>query len=204
MMQERDESPLTPSDRGWHGRGYIPHFESSAVIQTVTCRLADALPQEVATRIFEEVQDRPDAEPEYRRRVEAWLDAGHGCCALRRPEAAKLVVDAWEHFDGVRYRLHAWVVMPNHFHVLLQVIAPHALGEVVGSWKRFTATRINRMLGRRGQLWQEDYWDRYIRDEAHYQNAVHYIHENPVKACLATKAENWPWSSKARERGKPH
>ena len=190
-----EEPPFSPSDRGWHGRGYLPHFESSAVLQMVTCRLGDSLPREVVERLHDELQHRKDAEPEYRRRVEAWLDAGHGCCVLRRPEAAELLVHAWRHFDGMRYRLHAWVVMPNHFHLLLEMLAPHALGEAVASWKRFTAARINRLLGQRGALWQADYWDRYIRDENHYASAVRYIHENPVKAGLVRKAEDWAWSS---------
>ena len=55
--------------------------------------------------------------------------------------------------------------------------------------------RINRVLGRRGKLWQDDYWDRYIRDEAHYRKVVHYIESNPVKAGLVKTPEQWPFSS---------
>jgi REP element-mobilizing transposase RayT len=187
-------APL-PSDRGWHFRGYLPHYENSAVIQTITYRLADSLPREVVERLLNELEGNPNAEQEYRRRVEDWLDAGHGSCVLRQEDAARIVIDSWKHFAGQRYYLHAWVVMPNHVHVMAQMIPPCSLGEVVASWKRFSATTINRLLGKPGQLWQEDYWDRYIRDEGHYRAAVDYIHNNPVKAGLVNEPGRWPWSS---------
>lgn len=188
---------LHSPDRGWHMRGYLPHFESTAVIQMVTYRLADALPRDVVERLRIECEGE-NADLRFRKRVEEWLDAGHGSCVLGQAERAQIVVDAWRHFDGDRYRLHAWVVMPNHVHVIVEMLAEHALSDAVESWKRFTATRINRLLGKKGQFWMEDYWDRYIRDDVHYQNAVTYVHENPVKAGLASKAEEWPWSSARR------
>ena len=189
---------LHSPNRGWHARGYLPHFESTSVIQMVTYRLADALPKEVVERLRRECEDQGDnADIRFRKRVEEWLDAGHGSCALNQPECAELVVNAWKHFDGERYRLHAWMVMPNHVHLIVQMLGDHALSDAVESWKRFTATRINRLLGRKGAFWQEDYWDRYVRDETHYKNAVAYVHENPVKAGLIQKAEGWVWSSSA-------
>jgi hypothetical protein len=100
----------TPSnDRGWFSRGYLPHFDSSFVIQVVTYRLADSLPNEVARRML---ADYPEGwkSPAYRKRIEDYLDAGHGACWLRRPEIAALVHDSWRHFDAARYRLHAWVI----------------------------------------------------------------------------------------------
>jgi len=72
---------------------------------------------------------------------------------------------------------------------------PNDLAAVVNGWKSFSARRINELLRRRGALWQREYWDRFIRDEQHYQRAVAYVHENPVKAGLVSRAEDWPWSS---------
>ena len=164
----------------------------------VTYRLADALPKDVMGSLRRECEaEGENADLRLRKRVEEWLDAGHGECVLRNPDCAALVVDAWKHFDGERYILHAWMVMPNHVHLIVQMKDGHALGDAVESWKRFTALRINRLLGKNGAFWLEDYWDRYIRDEAHYQNAVAYVHENPVKAGLVVKAEDWLWSSAA-------
>lgn len=160
----------------------------------VTYRLADALPKDVVERLRVECEGE-NAGLQFRMRVEEWLDAGHGSCALQKSEHAQIVVDAWRHFDADRYRLHAWVVMPNHVHVIVEMLADHALSDAVESWKRFTATRINRLLERKGRFWMEDYWDRYIRDDAHYRNAVAYVHENPMKAGCVGRPEDWPWSS---------
>ncbi len=144
---------------------------------------------------------------ERRRRVEAWLDAGHGSCVLRLPEAAACVVDTWRHFAGERYDLIAWVVMPNHVHVLVRVYEGVPLAKIVQSWKSYTGRRIRvlreespaRARGSQMQeVWMREYWDRYIRDERHFHMAVDYIHQNPVKARLVGMAKDWPWSS-ARE-----
>ena len=185
------------SSRGWHSRGYLPHFESSVVIQSVTYRLADALPKEVIERFRQELEGHENDDQELRQRIEAWQDAGHGSCALRASAHARIVIEAWQHFDSSRCNLHAWVVMPNHVHLLVQMIPPHTLSDAVESWKRFTATRINQLMARSGRFWQEDYWDRYIHDDNHYRATVAYIHDNPVKAGLVVRAEDWPGSSAA-------
>ena len=84
--------------------------------------------------------------------------------------------------------------MPNHVHLLVE-IWQKPMAELLQSWKGYTARRINRVLGQRGKLWQDDYWDRYIRDEAHYRKVIHYIESNPVKAGLVKSPEQWPFSS---------
>jgi REP element-mobilizing transposase RayT len=108
------------------------------------------------------------------------------------------MVSTWSLFDGSRYQLHAWVVMPNHVHVIIEPLGSHSLQKVVHSWKSFTAKRMRgaaMLLESHGRVWQPEYFDRFIRDEKHYRAAVEYIHENPVKAGLAANAENWEWSS---------
>ena len=90
--------------------------------------------------------------------------------------------------------------MPNHLHVLFETFSGHPLGSVVHSWKTFTARTINKALGRSGKLWQDDYFDTYIRDDAHLGAEITYIEHNPVKAGLAAKATDWPWSSAARRK----
>src|SRR5262245_1225179 len=89
-------------------------------------------------------------------------------------------------FDGVRYRLHAWTIMPNHVHVLLTPLTGWPLGGLVGSWKRFVGREANVLLGRSGAFWQRDYWDRFTRNEAHLGASKTYIDFNPVKAGLVT------------------
>ena len=97
-------------------------------------------------------------------------------------------------FDAQRYRLCAWVIMPNHVHVLFEVWST-PMERVLYSWKHYTAFHGNRFLGRTGRLWQKEYWDRYMRDEQHFQKARRYIESNPVKAGLCDRAMEWPWSS---------
>jgi putative transposase len=108
------------------------------------------------------------------------------------------VEGAMLHFDGDRYRLLAWCVMPNHVHVVVEPTDESGLGTVVLAWKSFTAHRANRILGRRGPFWHKDYFDRFIRDEGHLARTIDYIENNPVKAGLASTPSSWPWSSARR------
>ncbi len=87
--------------RGWQSRGYMPHFDSHHVVQHVTFRLADSLPAGVLARLEEELRTVPLVrDAERRKQIEAWMDAGHGCCLLRAPAAACLVQEAFLCFDG--------------------------------------------------------------------------------------------------------
>src|SRR4029077_8626429 len=162
---------------------HLPHWQQGDVFYFVTYRLADALPagklgewrdeKNVWMRRHPEPWDAK-TEAEYHRlfsnRIDEWLDAGHGSRILRQPALARIVADAFHHFDGKRYDLDSFVVMPNHVHVLFRLRAGEALEKVVHSWKSFTAKEINRArergrLARTGQVWQEEYWDRMIRNE---------------------------------------
>ena len=159
----------------------------------ITFRLADSLPTHLLER-FEKTASRID-DALQRRRIEAYLDAGHGSCALRDSRVGPKVEDALLYFDGKRYRMMAWVIMPNHVHALLEIEQKFLLQEIMHSWKSYTGNEANKILGKPGVFWAAEYFDRYIRDSRHFENAVRYIHENPVKAGLAAKAEDWPLSS---------
>jgi putative DNA methylase len=184
------------SHRGWHSRGYIPHFDHPGLVQGITFRLADSLPAHVRARMAEELENA-DRSTE-RARIEAYLNVGYGACYLRDPGVARLVEDALLYFDGVRYRLIAWVVMPNHVHVLIEMVEGYPLGGIVHSWKSYTAKEANRILGRTGQFWFREYFDRYIRDAGHFARAIQYVHDNPVAAGLVDAPENWLFSSASR------
>ncbi|MBI3987652.1 MAG: transposase [Lentisphaerae bacterium] len=196
---------------GWHSRGYLPHYDSDVTTQHVTFHLADSLPREVVLRLEEELKAVPPGrqDVERRKRVEAWIDGGHGSCLLREPSIARMVESSLLFFDAQRYHLLAWVVMPNHVHVLFHPMNDWRVASIVASWKKFTARKIcdcrktgkaNLEIGAPGSgvpgpVWHREYWDRYMRDERHFRQAMEYIHENPVKAGLIEKAEDWPWSS---------
>jgi len=182
----------TPSSRpDWHSRGYLPHLDRPGLVQAVTFRLGDALPRALV--------DRWSGEPIERHwQRERTLDAGHGACWLRDPRIAELVEDALLCFDGARYRLLAWVVMPNHVHVICQAEAGHRLGAIVGGWKSYTAKAANALLKRHGEFWYADYHDRFVRDAEHLRRAVDYVHWNPVRAGLALRPRLWPYGSARR------
>jgi putative transposase len=181
--------------KGWHGRGYLPHFDSPETVQFVTFRLADSLPRD---RI-EALRSMPDAMLQADRE----LDAGWGACWLGNAEVATLTQETLLHLDGERYRLLAWCIMPNHVHVVVETLEGHPLSGVVKSWKSFTSRRANACLGRTGTFWEADYFDRYMRNEDHLMRTIEYIENNPVKAGLVDKAADWPWSSASWERGSP-
>jgi REP element-mobilizing transposase RayT len=214
----------------WSDRGYMPHVDGAQLIQHVSYHLADSLPKEALEKMTAELKSLPpklrDAEKE--KRIAAYVDAGYGSCVLRVPLIAEMVQNAFLHFHGARYQLHAWCVMPNHVHVLFQPKNGWSMAKIVASWKSFTGRRISEYMKRAGlvpgeptaglaglqpgsvnaarlepsepsvkpdPIWHREYWDRYIRDHAHYVNTVKYIHENPVKAKLVAKAGEWKWSS---------
>ena len=174
--------------KGWHSRGYLPHFDSPETIQFVTFRLADSLPRSVveSLRLADDGVQRIDRE----------LDTGLGQCWLRDPAIAALVEESLLHSDGERYQLLAWCLMPNHVHVVIDMLERHAsLGTIVRSWKSFTARRANEQLGRSGPFWHSDYFDRYMRNEDQLNRTIEYVEQNPVKAGLVGTSVDWPWSS---------
>jgi REP element-mobilizing transposase RayT len=190
--------PEKRTNKGWHSRGYLPHLDAAEVIQAITFRLADALPGKVIDAWKLELERNADdqsRERVLRERIARFEDAGHGACVLRDPSCAGVVQDALLHFDGDRYRLLEWCVMPNHVHVLVHCRKGTPLGGMVKSWKMHSSRRINQMLVKRGSVWAMDYHDRYIRDLDHLANARSYIRRNPVKAGLCRNPEVWPWSS---------
>ena len=180
-----------------HQASHLPHWQQEAKLYFVTWRLADSLPAE---KLKEWAREREDwcaqfpepwsetAELEYHEKfsksIDHWLDAGSGECVLKDPRIAKIVADALRNFDGDRYLMDAYVVMPNHVHVLFRLSSDHKLEDVIQSWKSFSAKKINEVLGRDGVLWQRDYWDRIVRDGEHRANIRNYIAKNPVRAKL--------------------
>jgi REP element-mobilizing transposase RayT len=186
-------------------RRRLPHWEVESAVYFVTFRLADSLPKQALQELDLERKDILATASEMgrslsateRKRIgqlqirtlERTLDTGAGKCLLRETSVAQVVVNALQEFDGSRYRLFAWSVMPNHVHVLLQTIGNFSLAAILHSWKSYSAKAANQILGRSGEFWQREYYDRLIRNAAEFDRATRYIQENPSKASL----KNWPW-----------
>jgi REP element-mobilizing transposase RayT len=196
------KQPNTPA--GWHSRGYLPHFDGGEIPQFITFRLGDSMPPELLDRWREDLssEQNVDVDAALRKRIELFLDQGYGECYLRDPRVAESVQNSFLFFDGKRYRLTAWVVMPNHAHMLLTPSAGHELSDILHSLKSYTANEANKILRRKGQFWQPESFDRWIRDADHFAKVIAYIENNPVKARLCKRPVGWPYSSALfRKRG---
>jgi REP element-mobilizing transposase RayT len=204
-----------PLVAGFHFRGKLPHLKKEGAEYFVTFRLADSLPAHEVARLKHErqvilEQARAAQSPLtwheeeqllawYCDKVEALLDAGHGACWLSKPEVADLVAGALKYFNGQRYELRAWVVMPNHVHAVVWPMPQHTLSDLLHSWKSFTSKAANQLLGRTGEFWQKESFDHWIRDDAERARLAKYVENNPLKAGFCQRPEDWRWSS-ATER----
>jgi REP element-mobilizing transposase RayT len=208
-------------------RRHLPHWRQDGATYFVTFRLADSLPQGKLDELaflraeWERRQAAPHSEAaleelarQLQGRIEHWLDQGMGGCPLKQADLAAFLTSAMHHFDGERYELDAYIVMPNHAHVLVRPLMPaaHPLEGIVGSWKKYSARRINRQLRCTGDLWQEEIYDRIVRDEEHLWRALQYIGSNPDRAglrqgsCPLWIRPQWVelgWRFEAPEPGRP-
>jgi len=189
------------SNLGWYDRGYLPHFDGGEIPQFLTFRLCDSLPSSVLEKWRIETERLGDeGKVTFRKNVEKYLDSGYGSCDLSNPRIAKLVQDALLFHDSKKYQLISWVIMPNHIHLLAIPLKDVELKQIAHSIKSFTAHEANKILGRSGQFWQHEPFDRYIRNLNHFENVIRYIEGNPVKAGLCASAADWEYSSAAHRK----
>jgi putative transposase len=182
--------------RGWHQRGFLPHFDAPGVTQFVTFQLNDSFPLTRRAE-WQPILNEPENSAR-RKKLEAWLDRGYGECQLRHPGLAEIIENTLLVADGRDYQLQAWVIMPNHVHLVVDIWEV-PLAKLINHWKGKSSRLANAMLGCRGKFWQEDYYDTLIRDSAHLQRAIRYTEQNPVKAFLTKTPRHWLWGS-ARHR----
>jgi len=178
-------------------RRNLPHWQQAGKTYFVTFRLADSIPATKLSQLEDERRVWLNANPEpwtaeqrqayYERfsaKIDGWLDAGSGSCVLKDERVAKVVVDALIHFNGERYNLGAWVVMPNHVHVVVTPHDGHHIRDILHSWKSFTAHKINELLGQTGRFWQHESYDHIARNERALYKIQEYIDRNPEKAGI--------------------
>ena len=177
-------------------RANLPHWEQRGVACFATFRLADALPSGKLDALRAERNAWLASHPEpwdsatvaeYRNRfdgqIQKWLDAGHGSCIMSDAASRKIVEGILRRFDRTRYVLYAFVVMPNHVHVLFTPTADQTISALLQQWKGVSARELNRARGTHGVVWQKESWDTLVRNQRHFDNIVRYIQGNdPVKA----------------------
>ena len=172
-------------------RRRLPHFHSVGETIFLTWRLHGSLPP---NRIYPPATTTSGQAFLAMDRI---LDvATAGPLYLRQPEIANMVVEAIHLRDQVlgHYHLHSFVVMANHVHLL---ITPRVqVSKLMQSLKRFTAREGNRILGLTGKpFWQDESYDRLVRNETEFERIACYIEMNPVKAGVVATPEEFAWSS---------
>ena len=173
--------------------GDLPHWRQEGVTYFVTFRTADSLPQEKLKQWQLEkerwLHDHPEPcdgkskrefYEKFPERLQHWLDQGYGECVLEEQDCKKIVEGALRHFDGQRYALDEFVIMPNHVHVLVTPKAGHELSKILHSWKSFTATEINKRIGKSDAFWQKESFDHIVRSPAQVERIRQYIKEHPA------------------------
>ena len=173
----------------------LPHWYQDEKLYFVTFRLADSIPAEKLQKLKEDRQrwellhKQPYSQNEWQeysrlfnRRIENWLDNCHGDCVLKRPECGKLLAETLEYFNGERYLLDHWIIMPNHVHILVVIMNNYKLEDITHSWKSFTANKINKIIGQKKQLWQHESFDHIVRSTKQLEKFREYIVGNADKA----------------------
>jgi putative transposase len=97
--------------------------------------------------------------------------------------------------DAGAYQLHAFVLMPNHLHLLLTPSGTTTLEKAMQLIKGGSSHEIHKQMRNRRDIWQSGFHEATIRDTADYQSKIRYIHQNPVAARLVEDASEWKWSS---------
>jgi putative transposase len=189
--------------------GKLPHWFQPGVTYFVTWRTDDSVPRDLVdlwqrrrddwlrrhgvdpaqrrwSALLEELPEhqRKEFHNTFSSEFLAYLDRGYGACVLKRPEVAAIVAHSLRHFDGRRYHLGDFVVMPTHVHLLTCLLGDTDVEAQCYSWKKYTATEINRALGQRGRFWHEESFDHLVRTPEQFDNLRRYIANNPHEAGL--------------------
>ncbi|MDB6126645.1 MAG: transposase [Verrucomicrobia bacterium] len=187
-------------------RRKLPHWEIRNGEYFVTTRLADSLPRSAVEKIsllHHEIASAPSGsdivtnlQRRYFRTLEKYLDAGTGECLLKRDNIAAIVERELAALSEWDVDIPHFTIMPNHLHGL---VAPRErcvrnLSEIMKRLKGRSAHQIRAALGGSGPIWQREWFDHWIRDEAERLRIIEYIRENPAKAKLVQRWEDHRWT----------
>lgn len=178
-------------------RRHLPHWTQDGATYFVTFRLKDSVPAEVLKQWQQEKTEllRKITSPENKEsieeasalahsRFEERIDEGYGSCILKDAAVADEMERCLRHFDGQRYTLGSYVIMPNHVHALVRPLAEHTLSETLQGWKSVSAHNIKKLKGSAELVWLDESFDHIVRDEQHLEQFSEYITQNPIRAHL--------------------
>lgn len=195
----------------------LPHYQPEGAIFFITTRLKNSLPKSIVEKLrlekikaneelvkISEQKDYYQRWYEEQRRYFGKWDAALDNSPLSdnwlsNPRIAKIVQDSLHYFNGQRYELDAYCIMPNHVHIVLQPLEKsenvfYSLTSIMHSIKRFTAKEANKLLGRTGSFWQPETYDHIVRDDSELLRIILYVINNPVKAGLVDNWVDWDWT----------
>ena len=175
--------------QGIHQRGYLPHLKAEGGIYAVTFRLHDSLPANVLAQMDDLAANNKNEI------LEEQLNTGHGECLLVQPVIAEMLKQVLLAKHNQDYYLHAWVIMPNHVHLLVEPLSDCVLSDILQAIKSISAHYANQLLGREGAFWQRESYDHLVRDEDGFNHALEYIIQNPVKANLVKLSDEYAFGS---------
>jgi len=183
---------------------YLRHWTMEHSIYHVCFRLLDSLPQEIIRKWeFERIdiiesakkKKRPLSKEEEDRlrflqskKVDKYLDAGKGDCYLKIDKIAELLAAVLMFYNDKRYKMYAWCIMPNHVHAIVRVFKDN-LFKIIHSWKSYSASEANKILGRKGGFWHSDTYNHIIRSDKEFGFQMNYVWLNPEKAGY----KNWKY-----------
>lgn len=192
---------------------HLPHIQPRNGVFFVTTRLAGSLPKQIVQQLKIEYQlersalerlESKDQEVAIARRkcFRAYFnkfdqlldDYSEGPTWLKKKEIAKIVHNAFLYFDNERYKMVCFTIMSNHVHLVLYQL-DRVLFRIMQSLKRYSGREANKVLGRTGHsFWQDESFDRLVRDLDEFRHWVTYTMNNPVEAGLCGHWRDWPYS----------
>ncbi|MDE6522299.1 MAG: transposase [Muribaculaceae bacterium] len=192
MLQNSGTPYFDPQQPIGFWRNKLPHWEQTGKVEFITFRLDDSMPQ-IIVRQYRQLKEQFVKEHPYpwntatyrlygeiiTNPMQKYMDAGYGSCVLKDPAVRRILVNAIDFFNNERFLSWAYVIMPNHVHMLATPAPGYELSTTISSVMRFSAKNINKLIGRKGQLWREEPFDTIIRNHDHYRNTLEYIRHNP-------------------------
>jgi REP element-mobilizing transposase RayT len=178
-------------------RRRLPHWRQIGVAYFITFRLGDSVPQPLLRQWRHEraiwlrwhpppwgTDEQREYEERFIGRMQQWLDAGMGACHMRRSDVRSQVELCRLQFDGNRYDIDAFVLMPNHVHAVIKPALGYDLSTLLQGIKGVSANRCNKLLGHKSTFWMGESYDHIVRDVKELGAFRNYIAGNPAKAGL--------------------
>ena len=184
----------------------LPHWQPLAATFFVTFRLYGSIPNAILKDLIRQKEillsvagnneeEKYNAHKRFFKLTDDYLDSNlNGPYWLSEKEILAIVKEGLHHREGKLYNLHAYCIMSNHVHLLINTLEDNTdyLYKIIQDFKKFTGREANIVLNRTGNsFWESEYYDHIVRDATEFFNILYYIYNNPVKANLVKSGKDW-------------